>query len=112
MTVSIEVAERRGTHSGRQLLAADAGVKPNEYTLVGDSINHLVDVYPQGVGEHVDIFARGVNDTLELPVVHLTATSLWFYGDLDPHSQARSALGCNGLSPVSTDAMTTDELTN
>jgi hypothetical protein len=73
-------------------------------------INHLVDVYPRVVGCGVDIFPTLVNDTGCSPAVHLTLAELWFAPTVRPQARSARLLRWNGLSPESTDAMTTDEL--
>jgi hypothetical protein len=76
----------------------------------GDGINHLVDVYPQPVGCRVDNFALHVNDSAQLPSVHIFVTRLWSNPSGRPQAWALSVRGSRWLSPQSTDAMTTDEL--
>jgi hypothetical protein len=71
--------------------------------------NHLVDVYPQGVGCCVDISAGDVNDTAAPSAVHLRAAGMWLFSTGRPQAWPLSVLGCSWLSPESTDAMTTDE---
>ena len=82
------------------------------HVVIGDSINHLVDVYPQVVGLHVDIAAVHVNDTEHGALVHSPDTRLWPNTIGRPQARALSGQGQNGLSPESTDPMTTDEVCN
>ena len=77
---------------------------------IADRINHLVDVYPQGVGTRVDNFAAHVNDTDQPSRVHLDKTNLWLNSSANPQAQGLSVLGCRWLSPQSTDPMTNDVL--
>jgi hypothetical protein len=77
---------------------------------IADATNHLVDVYPQVVGEHVDISAVDVNDNAQTAVVHFLVTRLWLKSSGRPQPRRLSVLACRGLSPESTDAMTYDEV--
>jgi hypothetical protein len=69
----------------------------------------LVDVYPQGVGSHVDIYGGNVNDREQTGFIHPGAIWLWPNTLVNPQGRSWTSLGYSWLSPESTHAMTTDE---
>jgi hypothetical protein len=77
-------------------------------TLTATAKDLLVDVYPQVVGSHVDIYVGNVNDSQRTTLVHPGVTVLWPNTLDDPQPRSRESLGHSGLSPESTHAMTTD----